>query len=282
MQPPKQLFVLQLLTSMSVASLSQTAIAQTEPPQQTEHLLSEGGHNSNEANTPSETPPGGYGTPESHGYTEPPPYPDVPPPPQLKGMHRHDGFYFRFALGPNRASTKVKYNNGTEFGISSYGLSSEILIGGTPIDGFVLGGRLVGGTGFAPSASDGYSGGGVPSSVVTSMLQVFTDIYPIPDDGWHVMAAVGLAGMGFNLDSHNVSTAVGMNGLGLSVGGGYEPWIGEQWSLGLTVLLNWLWVDPKFDGSPSGVSGSDWLSGDRGNGRAWAFVPSLALGITYH
>jgi hypothetical protein len=80
----------------------------------------------------------------------------------------------------------------------------------------------------APSGSTG------SATSVEPVLGALVDWYPRTHDGWHVGGSLGLGGLG-------VTDASGSNSNGYSLGvaalGGYDWWIGPQWSLGVLTFL---------------------------------------------
>jgi len=181
-----------------------------------------------------------------------PPPPDQPPPPPpappLYGPRRvvivhgcgdpygpycHDGFYMRFGLGLAYASLWGNGPNGNA-SVAGMGVAFSASFGGTVARGLVLGGALryadgVGGfTGSPPDATGNAQGSFV-------QLGAFVDWYPVPDEGWHVGTQVGLGATGVQ-DSRPRNSSGGA--LAGSIFGGYDWWIGPQWSLGLLMSLS--------------------------------------------
>jgi hypothetical protein len=117
------------------------------------------------------------------------------------------------------------------------------------------------------------NGAGVPSadktsaSVTLSMIGPFVDWYFWPTDGWHAEAAPCFASLTVNRQNDPKTFASG-SGFGFVVGGGYEWWIGEQWSLG--VLARVQVAFPSVTGEDTNTYGST------------VVVPTLAMSATYH
>ena len=190
--------------------------------------------------TPPPPPPG-----------EPPPAPPPPPVPcpQPPDAYRHDGFYFRFATG-------ISYGwfsgNGASGEVSADGLGSSgaFSFGGTVAKGFVVGGTFEAGSSSGQIHGGKFDGADISSALV--LIGPFVDWYPDPTDGWHVGAKIGIGVSG--VSNTNISLG-GFDALG-GVFGGYDWWIGPQWSLGLqlafmtgtTARLN----DSNSDGKDSG------------------------------
>lgn len=174
-------------------------------------------------------PPPAYGQP---GYTQPPP----PPPRPNRTVRRHDRFYFRFAVGPaygHVTSSGEESGFDLEATFEGWGPSYELLLGGTPGGGFVIGGGLLVQSITEPEVNVDVAGNASPSTVAEDealgivMLGPFFDWFPDPEAGGHVGAMIGPAAIGLEGDNDEASS-----GFGLALFGGYDFWVGDQWSLG--------------------------------------------------
>ncbi|HQB46098.1 MAG TPA: hypothetical protein PLV85_20970, partial [Polyangiaceae bacterium] len=88
-------------------------------------------------------PGSGYGTPAQYGYPSPPPAPPVPPAQPPTGVYLHDGFYLRMALGLGLHNITVAPHPGDTIHASTQNLLFDVGVGGTPMDGFAIGGRIL-------------------------------------------------------------------------------------------------------------------------------------------
>jgi len=139
----------------------------------------------------------------------------------------HDGFYFRFELGIGAfgASGTGPSGNASTGGA---GGALALAIGGTPVEGFVVGGLIGGLSTSSPSS------GTIPSnttSVGEVILGPFVDWFPNARRGWHVGAALGLGGL--SVDRYGADNLTSLSLAGRAFGG-YDFWIGPQWSLGVS------------------------------------------------
>jgi hypothetical protein len=185
---------------------------------------------------------------------------------QPEDAYRHDGFYFRL-------TTETQYltflGGGPEGSASVKGLGSGgmLALGGTPLPGLVIAGML---------SSDMLRGkfNGRPqgqeedANMARAMLGVLVDWYPQPDDGWHVGAAIGFAGI--TLSDSSIPSAVGA-AFSAKLFGGYDWWIGPQWSLGLAAL---------FAATPSTALRE--RGGDKNGYRFHTLSAGLAWSLTLH
>jgi hypothetical protein len=139
-------------------------------------------------------------------------------------------------LGLGLADTSVwgrgPYGNAS---ISGIGIALSAAFGGPIARGLVLGGalRITDGVGeFTGGPPDATANAGAS---LAQILGVFVDWYPAPADGWHVGSQVGLGVTGISDSQMRDSSAVAFAG---SIFGGYDWWIGPQWSLGVLMSLS--------------------------------------------
>jgi hypothetical protein len=203
---------------------------------------------------------------------------------ETPGVHEHDGFYLRVALGFAAMSDGLSARMGDYEAVGrSTGIAtaSELAIGGTPARGLVVGfgiyGSNVVASDFIPDADTKYDlSAGLPAGVSLSganfvLLGPFFDYYLFPTRGYHIQAALGfaaLSGTRVGFDQLKVSDNDPALGGGLMFGIGYEWWIGNQWSLG---------VLGRFSGAILGheINNVRWL-------HVVGVAPGLLFGITYH
>jgi hypothetical protein len=204
----------------------------------------------------------------------PPPAPPPPPPPppeerEKAGVHTHDGFYFRFGLGGGYFAGSV--DTTPKATVTGGHLAVDLAFGGTPVPGLVIGGGIYGSAGGASWESGGTSQK-IDSSVV-STIGPFIDWYPDPKDGWHITGMVGLSR--FQFTQNNVVDVTSAFGGAVMIGGGYEFWIGKEWSLGILGRLQYAQAQMSeliFNGVT--LAGS--------SVKVSAIVPALLVGITFH
>jgi len=171
------------------------------------------------------------------------------PPPELTGDYLHDGFYVRTSFGLSYLTADV--NAG--YTLRGTGLAMDLLLGGTPISGLVIGGGFSA-SGAAQARADfsdgssleltGKSGGlsssGQPAVSVIS-LSLFVDGFVDPTGGFHVGGAVGfwLLSVASSLPPPpRIFEDDDFRGVGLSVWVGYGGWVGKQLQLGGMLRLS--------------------------------------------
>ena len=228
-------------------------------------------------------PPPGSGNPNGQYPGAPAYFPPSYPPPAL-GAREHNGFYLRLGLGGGRLGVNFGSNRSHDLGGSVEGgfgegsVAFELALGGTPAPGLVIGGGLyVDFTPGQPETSTLKVNGKSASPLVfdrasIALLGPFADYYFDPKLGWHAQGALGIASMGLGKGSQADKPATGskgMGGLGFMIGGGYEWWIAEQWSMG--VLLRFTYVAVESDHGDAEV----WMA------KGFA-IPEIMFGTTYH
>jgi hypothetical protein len=217
----------------------------------------------------------------------PPPASTVTAPPgdpaareERKGVHTHDGFYFRIALGLGAyfgdGTMRDNGRDSYEGTINSLALVGELSLGGTVGRGVVLGvgnwnavalgptmkGRSLNPAGAEQKVSD-------PVVLPFGLVGGFLDWYVNPKQGFHVQTAVGFATGGYEEpgDNHDTITLTGIGGM---LGIGHEWWIGDEWSMGILAR-----------GTLASVSGTDPTDANEEHSVILA-APGILLTFSYH
>ena len=178
----------------------------------------------------------GYGQPGyvQPGYTQPPP--PAPLAKKKRTAYRHDRFYMRFGIGPGYGHVTSAGNDSgidIEATFDGWGPSYEMLFGGTPAAGFVVGGGLLLQSISEPDVSIDISGTTSESHVAEDeslgivVVGPFIDWFPNPEGGGHIGVMAGFAATGLEGDDDEAS-----DGYGAALFGGYDFWVGSQWSIG--------------------------------------------------
>lgn len=135
---------------------------------------------------------------------------------------------FGLGFGGTLVSSDSKSIGDYSFGGGAGGF--DLWIGGTPTPGLAMGGALSGlGIAASKRSADGNSVEG-DVSASTGLLGYFVDVFPDPARGLHFGGALGLAS-GHSEIKNGGPTFDGA-GLGAQAWGGYDFWVGPQWSLG--------------------------------------------------
>lgn len=181
----------------------------------------------------------------------------------------HDGFYLRLGLGG-----AYLHDSGSGAGDASYTLSGlgpafEVLIGGTPARGLVLGGGVLAMTASKPKRGDGSA---AFDSMTLTSFGAFGDYYFDPGRGLHAQAYVGYGTMTFTrLSGVDSLGSEEPDGLLLAAGVGYDWWIASQWSLGVLGRLVYAPFTLDVSNAPATYTEHDVF-----------FAPALILDVTYH
>lgn len=200
-------------------------------------------------------PPPGYAPAPGYYYPAPPPPPPPLPPPDARnrGAHEHDGFFLRMGLGFSSMLTRTEGTLGQPRGggdLSGGGGSLELLLGGTPARGFVLGGGLVGHTWMNPTYEAGGSSQRLDDTELgLSFLALFAQLYFDAEGGAYVQALVAAAEETYRYEVAGDKRETELGGGGFAIGGGYDFWVGEQWSLGPELRLSWASVKHDSEGA---------------------------------
>jgi hypothetical protein len=115
--------------------------------------------------------------------------------------------------------------------MSGFSSGGGLAIGGTPARGLVFAGALSSGSITNPNFTGSPAGRSRGWTASHSTISVLVDWFPDEHRGWHVGGTAGLA----TLAASNDSTQDAWFGFGFggSVLGGYDAWIGPEWSLGI-------------------------------------------------
>jgi hypothetical protein len=170
----------------------------------------------------------------------------APPPVEVRdedepGYHLHDGFYLRLALGAGWATTRIESTvvGSSELRVKGAGTAIDILLGGTPMDGLVLGGGISAFSSEDPRVETGGSGKQLAGKASLTMIGPFVDVFFDPRGGLHAGALLGLST--FNTEPDDPDSTIDekpYNGAGVAAFTGYDAWISPNWSLGGTLRLS--------------------------------------------
>ena len=203
---------------------------------------------------------------------EPPPPPVPAPDPTVR---RHDGFYLRMGLGAGYMLSSIDPPPG-DLSARGGGVALDFAIGGTVAHGLVIGG------GFFLASAGNVTWKGDPVSLVSAsdtvkggeaslgLIGAFIDYYPNPNDGFHLMGALGIGTQSYTKAGDSpIDEDFAGGGGGFMLGIGYEAWVGSQWSLGGVA---------RVVGTSTSIQGEQ--SGTNFGGRGIA--PGLLFVATHH
>ncbi|HET7540768.1 MAG TPA: hypothetical protein VFK05_12875 [Polyangiaceae bacterium] len=144
----------------------------------------------------------------------------------------HDGFYLRLGLGLALGGASVSSDSSSigDYSFWAGGGAFDVWLGGTPIPGLAMGATLSAlGLASSQRSVDGHRvSGDVAAS--SGLLGYFVDVFPDPQRGLHFGGALGLASGAAKVQDSTREFNGG--GFGLQAFGGYDFWVGPQWSLG--------------------------------------------------
>jgi hypothetical protein len=178
----------------------------------------------------------------------------------------HDGFYFRWATGLSGAVDSIESTYVGDAELAGLGIGGELLVGGTPMPGIVLGGGTHGVTVFSPTLRVGSKRSSrAPNVLSLSSLAAFVDWYFDPHGGWHAEALVGLAILSAD-DSRPEENPLGV---AIMLGGGHGWFVGDQWSIGATAQVTAAWL--RFAGADGDIEETHLV-----------IAPALLAAFVYH
>jgi hypothetical protein len=143
----------------------------------------------------------------------------------------HDGFYLQMSIGPGYLQSSIDIPN-SDTKMTGATVSSQLLIGGSLMPGLVLGGGFIDDYAFSPGASvNGQDLEVSDTSLYLISLGAFVDFYPNPAEGLHFQAFAGWAALESTTNGN--SGGSDPTGLLITLGGGYEWWVGREWAIGI-------------------------------------------------
>jgi hypothetical protein len=160
-------------------------------------------------------------------------------------------------LGYLSSKEEIGTQSATWKGVS---LPSQFLLGGT-VGPVVIGGGFVTDYVFSPSYDAGGSSGSLTGLSLTLFeIGMFADIYINPHEGLHFQPFVGFGALSASYKGYTGNSATG---LALGLGGGYDWWVGDEWSIGVMGRITY---------APLSLSGSSYTT----------IAPALLATFTYH
>jgi hypothetical protein len=162
----------------------------------------------------------------------------------MKGARVHDGFYLRLGLGGGSLRGEGETTSpDSEYTLQGGALAFDLMIGGSPSDGLVIGGAYW--FNQAPSASSETDLAGTQDAELLfnfGVLGIFIDGFFDPEGGFHLGGMLGVAVSQLsNADSGSADQSYSGGAAGIFAG--YDFWIADEWSLGAMLRLSGARVD---------------------------------------
>lgn len=149
-----------------------------------------------------------------------------------KGIREHDGLYLRVGLGGGYLDVHSRFA-GYKFSLSGGAMGVDLMIGGTPSPGLVVGGGYWLSSVSSPNVELDGESSTASGTLDFGLIGPFIDFFPNPKGGFHAGGLLGIA-MLSAADSSG-STQGEDEGFGGGLFAGYDVWIADQWSLGGSV-----------------------------------------------
>jgi hypothetical protein len=195
------------------------------------------------------------------------------------GYHEHDGFYFRFQSGvslldversTDRAGVTTSGAYGKESRVTGPSVFTEVSVGGTLGHRLVIAGTLLGDNLPAELAVASGSHLDLGSPLTFAMIAPTVDYFPHRSGGFHFGGGIGWAAAIASINDPIFDT-IGGGGVGLTLGGGYDAWVADDWSLGVGLR-----------GIVARIRGEQQANGATGSERDTAISVSLAFSVLCH
>jgi hypothetical protein len=187
------------------------------------------------------------------------------------GVRMHDGFHFSIGVGAGYAIMSASLDpeppTGTDISISGAGVAGQLLFGGTPAPGLVIGGGSQGGHFFSPKVEVDGTEVDSDGDLSANLLGPYLQYYFTPNQGFYAQVMLGIASM----DDGNDDTDGLATGFGASAGLGNEWWIADQWGIGVLARCQFLATSQELE-APGATADISYT----------AIVPALLVNFTYH
>jgi hypothetical protein len=193
----------------------------------------------------------------------------------------HDGLYLRAAAGVGLFGATAAGGSPGGSGERRFGgeaLALELGVGGSPSPGMVFGG------GFLMDPVFGLEGQREDGSAIDldstrfrlAAIGPLLDFYPMPERGLHFQLLLAYAELAVSPgDPLPQDVEQDAEGIAISFGGGWEWWLGPEWSAGALARVAWapLEVDANGAAQPGTATGSVQVE---------IVTPALLLTVTHH
>jgi len=166
----------------------------------------------------------------------------VPPAAADPSARRHDGFYLRLGLGGGALDAEFSGGQPETPDAKADGgaVLLDILVGGTPVRGLVLGGGYHIAVATEPDFEVGTTYTGKGGAVGQGVVGPFVDFFPDDEGGFDVGMLAGMAIVSMNTPRiFGQGVELDHRGFGASGWAGYTLWLADQWSLGVGARVTW-------------------------------------------
>ena len=161
----------------------------------------------------------------------------------LLSYHEHDGLMIRLSFGAGVMSLHRDTEGPAQMPdfvgasrIQGSAVMGELVAGATPWPGVVLGGALLNHVQGSPVLRvDPETANQLAEELNFTMLGPSLSYYPWPSMGWNLNLVLGRASAEVPASPGSPVEKLGGNGWGMSVAGGHDWWVGDEWSAGLRV-----------------------------------------------
>jgi hypothetical protein len=181
-------------------------------------------------------------------------------PPAESGERTHDGFYLRLSVGGGYLSSEFSGGEKTpDTHVSGGGAMLDVLLGGTPVPGLVVGG----GYQFEMAQNADYDAGKSTGTgnLARGVIGPFVEWFPDPNGGFSVgllggYTLVALDTLDIRILGVDVGNDIKTTGVSGNLWVGYAHWLSSQWSLGLAARAGLASTKNRDDSSQAGTTQS--------------------------
>lgn len=165
----------------------------------------------------------------------------------------HDGFLLRFSLGLGYEGLDISDGEGSEVGLSGFGLSGSLTLGGVVANNLAIHGDFFGLAAVSPNVSlnGRHIGEARDSSVSLSGFGVGITHWVMPLN-LYLSATLGLAKATIDVQGDAFEADWG---LALRAMIGKEWWVADEWGIGIMAELTWSKVPTELDDSSASFVG---------------------------
>jgi hypothetical protein len=158
-----------------------------------------------------------------------------PPPPRDTGRRLHDGFYLRMSIGAGYINSEWETEQAgvDNLTISGGGIALDLLLGGSPTPGLVIGGGFLANSVANPEVeSERGSSTELDGALGAAQLGIFIDGFVDPTGGFHIGGMLGIASYVVTPKDEDRDRKIEQGGGGGAIWVGYDAWVADQWSIG--------------------------------------------------
>lgn len=160
----------------------------------------------------------------------------APAPVPMETRRIHQGFYARMSLGTGPMTTLFSDGLLEQSRVTGASSGFDVLLGGTPLKGFVVGGGLLcNGMGSEDvQRADSIRSRDAEPAIGLCALGPMVDFFPDAKRGLHVGGLLGVAALGIDAPGFDDDAPPAAAGGAIGLWVGHDWWVAREWSLGVS------------------------------------------------